>query len=78
MDENDRIDDGVFGAVQERLEYTDAQLETFEKRPFSSKILRPETIEQMVRTNVVFEVVNLARPRARLRRSRSEADFLLW
>jgi uncharacterized repeat protein (TIGR04076 family) len=57
MEESDQVDDSVWRAVQERLEYTDAQLETFKKRAFSRKILSPETIEKLLRTNVVFEVV---------------------
>jgi uncharacterized repeat protein (TIGR04076 family) len=57
MGEKVPIDEGVFRAVQERVGYTDAQLETFKKRPFARKILRPETIEEIVRTNVIFEVV---------------------
>ena len=57
MGDSEQVDDLVWKAVQERLEYTDTQLEAFKKHAFSRKILRPATIEKLLRTNVVFEVV---------------------
>ena len=57
MGESDQIDESLWKAVQERVGYTDAQLEIFKKRAFSRKILKAETIAKLLSTNVIFEVV---------------------
>jgi len=57
MDQHNQVDDAVFKAVQERLGYTDEELEIFKTRSFSHKILRTRTIQDLLRTNVIFEVV---------------------
>ena len=57
MDENGQVDEGILKAVQQRVGYTDAQLEIFKKHPFANKILKPDAIQRVLTTNVVFEVV---------------------
>jgi len=57
MKRNNQVDESIWLAVQQRLGYTDAELKLFKKRPFSRKILRNKVIEDLIRTNVVFEVV---------------------
>jgi len=57
MGNHSEIDESVWLAMQGRLGLTDDQLETLKKRPAWHKILRTDTIEKVVRTNVVFEVV---------------------
>jgi uncharacterized repeat protein (TIGR04076 family) len=57
MDENHQVDESVWLAVQERLGLTDDQLEAMKKRPAWRKVMRSTVIHDLVRTNVVFEVV---------------------
>ncbi len=57
MEKDNQVDEGIWEAVQQRLGYTDDELETFKRQPFSYKILRNNTIADLLRTTVVFEVV---------------------
>jgi len=57
VDKENQVDDSIWEAVQARLGYTDDELETFKGRPFSHRILRNKTVGDLLRTTVVFEVV---------------------
>ena len=54
---NNQINEDIWEAVQQRLGYTGDELEAFKRQPFSQKILRDRTIAELLRTNVIFEVV---------------------
>ena len=57
MKEQEKIDDAIWLAVQERVGYTDAEMKLFKKHPFSHKILTNRAITDVLRTNIIFEVV---------------------
>jgi len=57
MENQDKVDEGIWLAVQERVGYTDAEMKLFKKHPFSHKILTNKAITDVIRTNVIFEVV---------------------
>ena len=52
-----QVDEAIFLAVQERVAYTDEQLKIFKNHAFPQKILQTKVIENLLRTNVIFEVV---------------------
>ena len=52
-----QVDEAIFLAVKDRVGYTDEQFEIFKKHAFPHKILQNKAIEDVLRTNVVFEVV---------------------
>ena len=55
--EQNQVDESIFQAVKERVGYTDEQLHIFKSHAFPHKILQNKAIEDVLRTNVVFEVV---------------------
>ena len=57
MDKEEKVDDLIWQAVQQRVGYTDAELAIFKKRKFPHKMLRTSVINNVLRTNVIFEVV---------------------
>ena len=57
MKKQEKIDDAIWLAVQERLGYTEAEMKLFKKHPCSRKILTNRTINDVLRTNIIFEVV---------------------
>jgi uncharacterized repeat protein (TIGR04076 family) len=57
MDKEEKVDDLIWQAVQQRVGYTDAEMELFKKRPFPHKILQTKVITDVIRTNIIFEIV---------------------
>ena len=57
MDKQAKVDDLIWQAVQQRVGYTDAEMKLFKKYPYSHKILQNKAITDIIRTNVIFEVV---------------------
>ena len=55
--EQSQIDPNIWTAVQERVGYTDEQLEIFKQHAFPHKILQNKVIENLLLTAVIFEVV---------------------
>lgn len=55
--EGNTVDEAILLAVKERVGYTDDQFEMFRKHAFPYKILQTKAIENVLRTNVMFEVV---------------------
>ena len=53
----EKVDDAIYQAVQQRVGYTDAQMKLFKKHPLSQKMLQTKTITNILRTNIIFEVV---------------------
>ncbi len=54
---DNHVDEAICRAVQERVGYTEEQFELFKKLPLASKISRPDVVENLIRTTVIFEVV---------------------
>lgn len=54
---SNQVDEAIFLAVKDRVEYTEEQFEIFKRHAFPHKILQNKAIEVVLRTNVVFEVV---------------------
>jgi len=57
MKETEQAGDGLWLAAQERLGLTDVQLQEMKDRPAWRKIMREKVISDLLRTNIVFEVV---------------------
>jgi uncharacterized repeat protein (TIGR04076 family) len=57
MEDKGKVDDAIWLAAKERLGYTDDEMELFKKHPFSHKILSDRAIMGMLRTTIIFEVV---------------------
>ena len=57
MNEYEKVDEGIWLAVQDRVGYTDEQLEIYKKHAFPHKILQNKVIENLLLTTIIFEVV---------------------
>jgi len=57
MDKEEKVDDAIWPLVQQRVGYTDDEMKLFKKHPYSHKMLRTSVINNVLRTNVIFEVV---------------------
>ena len=55
--EQNQVDEAIFLAVKERVGYTDEQFDIFKKHAFPHKVLQTKVIEDLLRTTVIFEVV---------------------
>lgn len=53
----EKVDDAIYQAVQQRVDYTDEEMKLFKKYPYSQKILQTRAITDILRTNIIFEVV---------------------
>lgn len=53
----EKVDDAIYQAVQQRVGYTDDEMKLFKKHPYSQKILQTKAITDVLRTNIIFEVV---------------------
>jgi len=53
----EKVDEALYQAVKERVGYTDEELKLFKKHQYSQKILQTKAITDVIRTNVIFEVV---------------------
>lgn len=51
---NNKIDESLFLAVQDRVGYTDEQLALFKKHAFPHKILQTKVVENLLLTTVVL------------------------
>ena len=57
MKKQEKIDEAIYQAVQQRVGYTDAQMKLFKKHPYSRKILTSRAINDLLGTTLILEVV---------------------
>ncbi len=57
MDNDNQVEESIWEAIQQRLDLTDGELQFLKTKPFAHKMLRTKTINHILQTNIIFEVV---------------------
>ncbi len=57
MGNDNQVEESIWEAIQQRLDLTDDELEFLKTKPFAHKMLRTKTINDILQTNIIFEVV---------------------